>query len=102
MEQGGAPGLLSRLTVAFLASAPPLFDQLKNAAARGDMPAARLAAHTLKSSNANIGALTVSKLFAQIEADARHSEVVSAASRLDEAEREFRRVIDAVKTLAPA
>jgi len=102
MENSGAHGLIGRLTGAFLASAPPLFDALKRATARGDMPAARHAAHTLKSSNANVGALNVSRLFAQIEADARRSEASAAAARLDEAEREFQRVLDALKRLAPA
>ncbi|MDB5805667.1 MAG: sensor hybrid histidine kinase [Betaproteobacteria bacterium] len=102
MEQGGAHGLIARLCGAFLASAPPLFEELRAAAGRGDMAAARLAAHTLKSSNANIGALAVSKLFAQIEADARASETAAAAARLDEAERELRRVFSALQTLSPA
>jgi HPt (histidine-containing phosphotransfer) domain-containing protein len=102
MENSGAHGLIGRLTGAFLASAPPLFDALKQATARGDMPAARHAAHTLKSSNANVGALNVSRLFAQIEADARRSEASAAAARLDEAEHEFQRVLEALKCLAPA
>jgi len=102
MEQGGAHGLIARLTGAFLSSAPPLFDQLKQAAARGDMAAARHAAHTLKSSNANVGALAVSRLFALIEADARQSAVAATAARLDEAEHEFARVIAALKNLTPA
>jgi PAS domain S-box-containing protein len=102
MESNGAHGLISRLTGAFLASAPPMFDELKQATARGDMPAARHAAHTLKSSNANVGALAVSRLFAQIEADARRSEASAAAARLDETEREFKRVIEALRSLTPA
>jgi PAS domain S-box-containing protein len=102
MESNGAHGLISRLTGAFLASAPPMFDELKMATARGDMPAARHAAHTLKSSNANVGALGVSRLFAQIEADARRSEASAAAARLDEAEREFNRVLEALRSLTPA
>ena len=102
MEKKGAHGLMARLTHAFLASAPPLFDELKQATARGDMPAARHAAHTLKSSNANVGALGVSRLFAQIEADARRSEASAAAARLREAEPEFARVLAALRNLAPA
>ena len=102
MEQGGAHGLIARLTGAFLASAPPLFKQLKLATARGDMAAARHAAHTLKSSNANVGALVVSRLFAQIEADAHRSEATAAAEHLAQAEHEFERVIAALQKLIPA
>ncbi|HEX4328766.1 MAG TPA: response regulator [Burkholderiales bacterium] len=102
MERGGAHGLIARLSGAFLASAPELFEQLRQAAACGDMAAARMAAHTLKSSNANIGAVAVSKLFARIEADARASEAAATAGRLDEAEHELRRVFAALQNLSPA
>jgi CheY-like chemotaxis protein len=102
MEQGGAHGLIARLTGAFLASAPPLFDQLKQAATRGDMKAARHCAHTLKSSNANVGALATSRLFAQIEADARGNAAAAAQARLAEAELEFQQVIAALKNLTHA
>jgi PAS domain S-box-containing protein len=108
MEDSGAHGLVARLADAFLASAPPLLDQLKEAAARGDLPAARHCAHTLKSSNANVGALGVSSLFAQIEVDARTGGAAGAgmppqaAARIAAAEREFARVVTALKTLTPA
>ena len=102
MEEGGAHGLTARLSGAFLASAPPLLEQLKRALEHGDMPAARHAAHTLKSSNANVGALTASRLFAQIEIDARHSQASLAVARLDEAEREFGQVVSALQNLALA
>ena len=105
MEDNGAHGLLGRLADAFLASAPPLLDQLKDAAARGDLAAARHCAHTLKSSNANVGALAVSRLFAQIEADARSGAAVmppDTTMRIAAAEHEFGRVVEALKNLTPA
>ncbi|MBL8384915.1 MAG: response regulator [Burkholderiales bacterium] len=65
------PGLIERLIGTFAASAPGLVADLQAAAGRGDLDGARQAAHTLKSSHANIGAPGACRLYAEIEAAAR-------------------------------
>jgi PAS domain S-box-containing protein len=93
------PGLLTRLSNAFTSSVPALMETLGNAAAANDLAAARQAAHTLKSSNANVGALSASRLFAGIEAAARSGDTHTAFARIACAQQELARVLDELRAL---
>ena len=68
---GGDEASLGELIESFLGEAPALLDALQAALARGDAEGMRRAAHTLKSSCADFGALGLSALFKEIEARAR-------------------------------
>jgi two-component system, sensor histidine kinase and response regulator len=92
-----APGLMARLAEAWRGSAPGLVARLREAATAGDLTLVRQTAHTLKSSNANIGALTVSRLFAAIEKSAREGSLDGVVGGLEAAEREFALVTSAVE-----
>ena len=96
----GVPGLVKRLAAAFFSSTPALMEQLRVAAMQSDFGAIRQAAHTLKSSNANVGALCASRLFAGVEAAARAADSHAACTRIASAEVEFSRVLVALKNLA--
>ena len=94
------PGLMERLVDAYAESAPALMAELRRAAACGDLRAARQAAHTLKSSHANLGATGASALFADIEAAARNGASQDLRERLGLLEAQFegvRRAIEALK-----
>ncbi len=71
LERTGARGLLARLAQAFRRSTPPLAAQLQRAIDLSDAGSARHAAHTLKSSLGNLGALRAADLFRAIEEAAR-------------------------------
>jgi len=93
------PGLMKRLSGAFSASVPALMDALGKAAAASDLAAARQAAHTLKSSIANVGALSASRLFAGIEEAARVGDAEAAFGRLASAQQELARVLLELRAL---
>jgi len=93
------PGLIERLVDAYAKSAPALMDELRRAAACGDLPAARQAAHALKSSHANLGATGVSALFAGIEAAAKSGASQDLRERLGLLEAQFESVLGALKAL---
>ncbi len=95
MEQD-SPGLTRRLIDAYLGSAPALMRKLRHAVAHGDLLGARQAAHTLKSSNANLGAQAASKLFAAIEVAARDGDAAAASAGMTSAEVELSRAISAL------
>ena len=100
LERNGTRGLIPRLARTFLDSTPVLFDQLRAALEGGQLDDARNAAHTLKTSHANLGALEMSALCARIEAHAYGHQPTAALACLPEAEDQYARVMDAVKALA--
>jgi signal transduction histidine kinase/CheY-like chemotaxis protein len=68
---GGDEASLGELIESFLGEAPALLDALQASLARGDAEGIRRAAHTLKSSSTDFGALELSALFREIETRAR-------------------------------
>lgn len=71
LDPSGENRLLERILKAFQTSVARLRPQLEVARHSDDRPTIRLVAHTLKSSSASIGALQLSRLCAQIEAEIR-------------------------------
>ena len=67
LDPTGENRLIERVLLAFRASVGRLRPQLDAARQSGDRAAIRLVVHTLKSSSASIGALSLSQLCAQIE-----------------------------------
>ena len=72
-ELGGDddPGLFLELIDLFLQDAPQRMQEIEQGLADGDIRRLERAAHTLKSSSANIGALSLSALFKRMEGEAR-------------------------------
>jgi signal transduction histidine kinase/CheY-like chemotaxis protein/HPt (histidine-containing phosphotransfer) domain-containing protein len=62
------PQLFAKITKAYLAHSPRLISELTEAASAGNIAALRSAAHSLKSSSANIGADRMSELCKALEA----------------------------------
>jgi signal transduction histidine kinase/CheY-like chemotaxis protein/HPt (histidine-containing phosphotransfer) domain-containing protein len=93
---------VDRLVAVFLDDTPRLLASFNAAAAAGDQDAMREAAHSLKSSSANLGALALSAEAKRIEAAARAGtlrEAEDAARRLDAA---FAHARQALLARAPA
>ncbi len=65
------PGFYSDLAAAYLKDLPGRLAAIKEAAASGDAEALRQAAHALKGSSANVGALRLNKICRALEAAAR-------------------------------
>ena len=95
MERNGAPQLLSRLIQIYLRDAVQLIEEARQAINAGNTEALRVAAHTLKSSSANLGALRVRDACRELELQARAQQLAGAAERLALLESEF----TAVRTL---
>lgn len=87
LENDGSPGLLGELLVLLQDSAPAGFQAIEDGLAKGDAAAVSGAAHSLKSSFANLGAMEMSKLCLEIESGARRGDltpVPAALARLRE------------------
>ncbi len=72
---GGDPEFLPELMATFFRESAELVHRLSGAAERGDGPAMAAAAHTLKSAAAQVGALHLSRLAAELERRATAGEV---------------------------
>ena len=81
-ELGGDddPGLLSELIGIFLEDAPLRMKEIESALASGDIKLLERAAHTLKSSSANIGARGLSSICRQMEDRARAADAASCTA----------------------
>lgn len=100
LDPAGTAKLLSRVVEAYLASANRLRRQLHDGLAAGDSSAVRLAAHTLKSSSASVGALGLADACARAEALARdHATGAPLEAAVQELCRELEAAIAALHRL---
>ncbi len=97
LQRKGAPSLLAKLIRLYLQSAPALIEELRSSIERRDPEALRNAAHSLKSSSANIGALRLSALCKEVERLGRDKTIGDADERLATIRTEFERVEQALE-----
>jgi len=96
LQREGAPDVLGTVVTNYLNDAPKLLQTLREAITRGETTAAQRAAHSLKSSSATLGALTLAGLCKELEAQGRAQSVDNAAKVLSEIETEYQAVQDAL------
>ena len=82
LEGEGNRGLLERIINLYLSDAPRLVEGILSAAEKGDTESLLRAAHTLKSSSANVGATGLSDLCRKVEGMARAGEPIAAGDPL--------------------
>jgi CheY-like chemotaxis protein len=98
-ELGGLdePGLFAELVGLFLGDTPARIQQIMKALDENDAATLERAAHALKSSAANLGALKLSSLCKEIEAAGRERNVPKAAAFAGRTAGEFERVKQALE-----
>jgi two-component system, sensor histidine kinase and response regulator len=84
----GKPELLTRVIKLYLTESPKLVQRLKQAAGASSAPEMASAAHSLKSSSANVGAKALSRHCEELEAAARRADVEEARRILAKVEKE--------------
>jgi PAS domain S-box-containing protein len=98
----GAPDVVASIINIYIANSPVLLREVHRALEAGDSETLQRASHTLKSSSANVGALSLSEMCRDLEAIGRAN--APANDRKDAArlvvaiESEFTRVLDALST----
>jgi signal transduction histidine kinase/DNA-binding NarL/FixJ family response regulator/HPt (histidine-containing phosphotransfer) domain-containing protein len=98
LQKDGMPDLTTKVIDKYLSHAPKLLGSLRQAAAEGNAPAVQQAAHSLKSSSANLGATELAAQCKTLELDARLNKVVPSQAQLQELETEFLAVRHALVT----
>jgi HPt (histidine-containing phosphotransfer) domain-containing protein len=99
LDPTGANRLMSRVLGTYRGSLARLLGQLAQARQHSDAAAMRLVTHTLKSSSASVGALSLSALCSQAEQAVREGHLDSLPGLLDRLEAEAARVDAAVVQL---
>jgi HPt (histidine-containing phosphotransfer) domain-containing protein len=88
VQQEGAPNLLDKIIKIYFENSPKLLQALRDAVAKDNAPDTMgQAAHSLKSSSANLGATKLAALCGEIEDMARENRTAGAEAILDEIEK---------------
>ena len=93
------PALLDELIDLFLTDAPKLIDQMRRASEDEDTPALRRAAHTMKGSSGQMGALRIQDICATIETLAETGSLVGVEPLLTELSLAFARSVSELRSL---
>jgi two-component system sensor histidine kinase/response regulator len=103
LQRPGSPDLVSKVVDLYLDSAPKLVESVRAAVHAGDTEALAGAAHSLKSSSANLGVGRLSDLCKELELQGRRGDLTGAAERLADIEAELLRAEQALRReLEPA
>jgi CheY-like chemotaxis protein len=100
LQGEGQPDLLAELIAVYLREAPPRLATLHAAAACADAGALRRAAHSLKGSSSQIGAVQVARLCADLEEQAGTTDLMGATETLRQLDEAFGRVRAHLQALA--
>ena len=96
LQRPGQPSVLGKIIGLYLDSTPALLQQLREAVAAGDGEALRQAAHSLKSSSANLGAMPLAALCKELEQRGWERRLEDAAALLREVDSHYARVREAL------
>ncbi len=99
LDPAGGMGLARQILQIYLESSAAPLGQIEHAIAASDADAVRRAAHSLKSSSANVGADTLSGLFRQLEARGREARLDEARELYAAARREYERAADEIRAV---
>lgn len=97
LQQPGAPSLQNRIINLYLSDSITLVQQLRDAVASSDSEALRQAAHTLKSSSANLGAVWLASLCKELEHRGREKRLNDAPELLQQLEVCYRQTQEALR-----
>jgi HPt (histidine-containing phosphotransfer) domain-containing protein len=89
LQNGGAPGFLVEIIDLFLTEAEGHLSKLRAAHADKDAKSFERAAHTLKGSSGNLGALTMSKMCSELQTVGREANWARAAEVMPALEAEY-------------
>jgi signal transduction histidine kinase/DNA-binding response OmpR family regulator len=96
LEDEDAPDILSDIVGIYLDQSPQLLDTVAAAIVNQDAEALRVAAHTLKSSSANLGAIALAQSLSELEEMGRAGHMGNAQNRLSQLTKEYRLVHSAL------
>ncbi|MFA4916098.1 MAG: ATP-binding protein [Syntrophales bacterium] len=100
LQREGRPNILYRVITTHLDEVPRLLKSLSEALSVNDIPVIQRTAHTLKSSNANLGATELTMLCREMELMCKENKLNNADQLLAKIEKEYKKVKIALETEA--
>ena len=97
MQQPGSPSILDRVINIFLSESPEIVKSINDAIADADGKALLEAAHSLKSSSANLGAWKLSGLCRELESLGKENNIQQASLLLDQLDEQFKVTYEALE-----
>jgi signal transduction histidine kinase/CheY-like chemotaxis protein len=89
LQMEGKPNILERIIRAYIASSESLIAELRYALAGNNLEALQNAAHSLKSSSANVGAITLSEICRELEMNCMKNTLESTTDLVSAMESEY-------------
>ncbi len=89
LQRPGKPDILNKVIGLYLSKSPSLIDAIRHAIEHGDAPAVQMAAHSLKSSSANLGAMELAAHCKELEEKGRDALLEEAGEWFARAEEEY-------------
>ena len=103
LEGSGGQGLLEKVVTLYLSDSLKQMERIRSSAGTGDAESLRRAAHTLKSSSANVGATGILDICRKIEAETGGGKPPAAGSpMLEKLENEYRSVCKELQAILGA
>lgn len=97
LQREGHPSILHKVITMYFQSSADLLKKIREAVASGDGPTVHRAAHTLKSSSANLGAFGLADLCKKMELLGKANTLQDAGTLLSSIERQYEGVQEALK-----
>ena len=101
LQRQGAPDMVSKVINIYLKESPKFLKTLQDALSSQDATALQKAAHSFKSSSANVGAIGLSELCKDMEAMGRENKTDNAAPLLSQIQKEYETVQAALTEQLP-
>ncbi|MGE4092618.1 MAG: response regulator [Candidatus Binatia bacterium] len=97
LQRPDGPNIVQKVVSSYLSDAPQLLETAQRAIIENDPPSLQRAAHSLKSTSATLGAVTLANLCRQLEATGRAQTTENAEPLLSAIEQEYTQVIEVLK-----
>jgi len=97
MQRSGAPSILNKIINIYLNESPLLQKAIQNSIKKGEASKLHDAAHNLKSSSANLGAMQLSNLSKQLEGLGQEENIQAAKKLISQFDKEFLKVCVALR-----
>ncbi len=100
LQRPGKPDILARIVNMYIEKSPELITSIQEGVAANDCDKVKMAAHTLKSSSAYVGASSLAEVCSRVEARATKDELGDAADDINNISTGFTSVVEQIKKYA--
>ena len=100
LQRPGKPDILARIVGMYMEKSPELISAIREGVAANDCDKVKMAAHTLKSSSAYVGASAMAEVCSRVETKAANDQLAEAAEDIESISTGFTSTVDQIKQYA--